>query len=28
MMFASLWFPPALVRDKVAVAITGALSAR
>jgi branched-chain amino acid transport system substrate-binding protein len=26
MMFASLWFPPALVRDKVAVAITGALS--
>src|SRR4051794_26235772 len=26
MMFVSLWFPPALVRDKVAVAITGALS--
>jgi branched-chain amino acid transport system substrate-binding protein len=26
MMFASLWFPTALVRDKVAVAITGALS--
>jgi ABC-type branched-subunit amino acid transport system substrate-binding protein len=26
LMFASLWFPPALVRDKVAVAITGALS--
>ena len=26
MMFASLWFPAALVRDKVAVAITGALS--
>jgi ABC-type branched-subunit amino acid transport system substrate-binding protein len=26
MMFTSLWFPPALVRDKVAVAITGALS--
>ena len=26
MMFASLWFPPALVRDKVVVAITGALS--
>jgi branched-chain amino acid transport system substrate-binding protein len=25
MMFVSLWFPPALVRDKVAVAITGAL---
>jgi branched-chain amino acid transport system substrate-binding protein len=26
MMFVSLWFPPALLRDRVAVAITGALS--
>jgi branched-chain amino acid transport system substrate-binding protein len=26
MMFASLWFPPALVRDKLVVTITGALS--
>ena len=26
MMFTSLWFPPALVRDKLVVTITGALS--
>jgi hypothetical protein len=26
MMFASLWFPPVLVRDKLVVTITGALS--
>jgi hypothetical protein len=26
MMFASLWFPPALVRDKIVMAVTGALS--
>ena len=26
MMFASLWFPPALVRDKIVMTVTGALS--
>jgi branched-chain amino acid transport system substrate-binding protein len=26
MMFASLWFPPALVRDRIVMAVTGSLS--